>query len=135
VKIPAISGDPNVAYHTPSSFVWKNNNMGLGFALDVPRGFNQCAVSGQFALNLISPPATTTSMEWGLFVRDGDDVQPLQSGTFDIDASGVSLARQGEFYRRVTDNRVQIAIGNSRVEMNNVCLNTIPTLNCCLKQF
>jgi len=61
------------------------------------------------------------TVEWALLLRDVsrdlDSVQPVASGSFDVAGSEVTLSRQGEFYRRVADNTIQLAVGGGRIDI------------------
>jgi hypothetical protein len=121
VAIPAISGSRSGAYHTPSSFVWGGSNQAQSFALDVPDEFDRLTISGAFHAKPVAdhPVTEPITLDWSLFLKDDDEIKQLSSGSFDVEKDSVSLSRQGDYYRRVEDNRALIAVGKGKIDISN----------------
>eukprot|EP00299_Pterocystis_sp_00344_P019945 c9847_g1_i1.p1 GENE.c9847_g1_i1~~c9847_g1_i1.p1 ORF type:complete len:321 (-),score=97.30 c9847_g1_i1:466-1428(-) len=117
-QIPTLSGHRNSAYHTPSGLIWDNTAVPQGFVLDVPEGFQDLSISGEFVIvgdkALREEPVT---FEWSLLLKENDDVEKLTTGSFDVEKGSVTLVRQGEYYRKMNSNRIQLAVGSGKIDV------------------
>eukprot|EP00301_Raphidiophrys_heterophryoidea_P026239 c9010_g1_i1.p1 GENE.c9010_g1_i1~~c9010_g1_i1.p1 ORF type:complete len:709 (+),score=178.54 c9010_g1_i1:1-2127(+) len=118
-QMPTVAGVATGAFHTPSAFGWRASDAAQGYALDVPDDFNHVRISGSFSLaEAPVASAPTTTIEWVVMSKHARGIDVHATGSFDIEAGEINLARQAQFYRRVSTGVVPITVGQDEVHVD-----------------